>query len=163
MNRQHPLEHRIPPPLVAFTVLMLQVAAGRWVHVPMFTTTVTRPDLAAYQIVGIVIGLAGLAIIVAGVLAFRSHATTVNPLDPGKASSMVTGGVFRFTRNPMYLGMALFLLNMAFVTNNALALLGPLLFAAWITRFQIIPEERALDKLFGAEFGDYCARTRRWI
>ncbi|QZH75791.1 MAG: isoprenylcysteine carboxylmethyltransferase family protein [Erythrobacter sp.] len=163
MTRAHPLENRIPPPVVAFAVLLAELAAARWVPAAQFGPIAARPDLAPLQLAGIALGVAGLAAMAAGVLAFRRKATTVDPLHPEKATSVVTGGIFRFTRNPMYLGMALILLSVALVLSNALALLGPLLFAAWITRFQIRPEERALEHLFGAEFRNYRARVRRWL
>jgi protein-S-isoprenylcysteine O-methyltransferase Ste14 len=163
MARAHPLENRIPPPVVAVAIALLEVAAARWVPGASLEAGLARPALAALQMIGIALGVAGLSVIFAGVLAFRRKATTVDPLHPEKASSMVTGGIFRFTRNPMYLGMALILAGAALGLGNALALLGPVVFAAWITRFQIRPEERALELLFGAEFRDYCARVRRWI
>ena len=163
MAREHPLENRIPPPVVAGACALLQFAAARWLPPVHFGLVVARPNLAPQQMFGIACGVAGLAIILAGVLAFRRKATTVDPLHPGKASSMVTGGIFRLTRNPMYLGMALILLGFALLANNPLMLFGPLLFAAWITRFQIAPEERALEQLFGAQFLEYRSRVRRWV
>ena len=79
------------------------------------------------------------------------------------ASSLVATGVFRFTRNPMYLGLFLVLAGWAAHLANAAALAGPLLFALYVTRFQILPEERALATKFGPEFDAYKLRTRRWI
>ena len=76
---------------------------------------------------------------------------------------MVTHGVYRFTRNPMYLGLLLILLGLAVYLASPWVLLGPVAFAAFITRFQIQPEERALTARFGATYTDYCARVRRWL
>lgn len=115
-------------------------------------------------------GWAALALLVLGggimltaARQFRQAKTTVDPLHPEAASSLVQGGVFRFSRNPMYLGMALILGAWAVFLGNALALLLVGGFVAWINRFQIAPEERALRAHFGAEFDRYMAEVRRWI
>ena len=150
------LEHRIPPPIVCllFGVLMWLVA-GVSMRVPI--PFQTRLGLA------LIWALAGIAIAMLGAQAFRRAQTTVNPLTPEAASSLVVGGIFRHTRNPMYLGLSSVLLGWAIYLAAPWALLGPVLFAAYITRFQIIPEERALAQNFGQAFAGYCAQVRRWI
>ena len=100
---------------------------------------------------------------VAGLLAFKKAQTTVNPLAPNRSTAVVSTGVYRITRNPMYLGMALILLGLALYLASPWALLGPLVFAAFITRFQIQPEERALTARFGAAYTAYCTQVRRWL
>ena len=106
---------------------------------------------------------AGIAFDVADLLSFRASRTTVNPLKPERASALVTQGVYRLTRNPMYVGMACLLLAWAAWLWQLLPLLGPAAFVLYITRFQIRPEERALAALFGAEYAAYTARVRRWL
>ena len=113
--------------------------------------------------VSIVLAASGIAISAAGTWSFWRARTTVNPTRPDAASSLVATGVFRFTRNPMYLGLFLVLAGWAAHLANAAALAGPLLFALYVTRFQILPEERALTTKFGPEFDAYRSRTRRWI
>ena len=105
----------------------------------------------------------GIAISVAGVVSFRRARTTVNPTRPDTASALVATGIYRFTRNPMYLGLFLVLAGWSAYLANAAALAGPLLFALYIDRFQIVPEERALATKFGAAFDTYRRQTRRWI
>lgn len=105
----------------------------------------------------------GLAILLAAVLDFSRSETTVNPLEPEKAESLVVSGLFRFTRNPMYLGMALILFAWALYLANALAIIGPVLFIASITVLQIKPEEEALGKIFGQDYAEYRKRVRRWL
>jgi len=105
----------------------------------------------------------GAAVAIGGVMSFRRARTTVNPLKPETSAALVSTGVYSFTRNPMYLGMALALLAWAVYLSSIWSLLGPLLFALYITRFQIVPEERVLDRLFGASFAAYKARVRRWL
>jgi protein-S-isoprenylcysteine O-methyltransferase Ste14 len=84
-------------------------------------------------------------------------------LKPETATSLVTNGVYRYTRNPMYLGMLLVLLAWAIYLSAPAALMGPIAFWLYIQRFQIQPEERALVAMFGSAFTDYMSRVRRWI
>jgi len=99
----------------------------------------------------------------AGVLAFRARKTTVNPLNPDAASTLVVDGVYRFSRNPMYLGFLLMLAGLAvYLSSPTAAILVPA-FCAYINAFQVRPEERALLARFGPSFVEYKASVRRWI
>jgi protein-S-isoprenylcysteine O-methyltransferase Ste14 len=150
------LEHRVPPPIVgAITAaLMLGVA---WL-IPALTFAMPwRMPLV------VVLFCTGVALDVIALGYFLRARTTINPLNPGKASALVAGGIYRFTRNPMYLGMVTLLLAWAVYLSNVAALAGLALFVAYINRFQIEPEERALRARFGQEFDAYCRRVRRWI
>ncbi len=98
-----------------------------------------------------------------GVIAFRHARTTINPTKPDASSALVSAGVFRITRNPMYLGLLLLLFSFAIYLSSVWALPIPLLFAAYIDRFQIAAEERVLSRLFGADYATYKAKVRRWI
>lgn len=111
----------------------------------------------------VVIAVIGLAIDVAGLVEFRKARTTMNPMRPDAASALVRGGVFRWTRNPMYLGMAIVLLGWAIYLAHPLSLLGIPCFIAYLNRFQIAPEERVLERRFGAEFLAYRESVRRWL
>jgi protein-S-isoprenylcysteine O-methyltransferase Ste14 len=114
--------------------------------------------------VAAVLGVAGgLAVSLAGVIEFRRARTTVHPLRPERASALVSGGIYRFTRNPMYVGMLTTLLGWAAWLAAPWALLGPVAFVAFIGRFQIAPEERVLQRLFGADYEAYTRRVRRWL
>jgi len=106
---------------------------------------------------------AGLAIGLSGVAVFRRAGTTVDPMKPGSASSLVRSGIYRLTRNPMYVGLLLVLLGWAVVLTSPAALVVASSFVLYMNRFQIVPEERALRSRFGAEFEAYRARVRRWI
>jgi protein-S-isoprenylcysteine O-methyltransferase Ste14 len=109
------------------------------------------------------IALAGALLAVLGVVSFQRAKTTVNPMSPGSSSALVTSGVYRMTRNPMYLGFLLILLGWAAWLSNAMALVPVPGFALYLDCFQIRPEERALASRFGQEFNAYKARVRRWI
>ena len=107
--------------------------------------------------------ICGLIVFISAVRSFRKQKTTVNPLKPKQASSLVTSGIFRFSRNPMYLGMLIILLSISFKFNLLGGIIISLLFFIFITKFQIYPEEEAMNELFGDKFAQYSNTTRRWI
>ena len=109
------------------------------------------------------LAILGAAIALAGVAAFRSQRTTVNPLTPNATSSVVSSGIYRVSRNPMYLGFLLALAGWAVFLSHAGSMMLLPAFVAYLTRYQIQPEERALLAKFGPEFALYMARVRRWV
>ncbi len=117
----------------------------------------------AFLWVGAFLSGMGLVILTLSVSAFLVAHTTVNPVDPLQTEAIVTTGLYRFSRNPMYLGMLLLLAGAACVAQNVLSLLVPFLFVFCITILQIKPEERALRTKFGDVYRDYKRRVRRWI
>ncbi len=149
-------EARIPPPLVGLLCGTLMWFADALIA-PVELLPAFRYGLAVLLAAG------GLAVAAAGVRTVTRASTTLNPLKPGDATALVTGGVYQWTRNPMYLGMLLLLAGWAVFLGNPLGLAGLALFVAWITRFQILPEERALRTLFGRTFDDYRQRVPRWV
>jgi len=151
-----PLEHKVPPPLVAALV-----AAGMW-GIAGFGPQLPIAPGPAWLAVTLLVAT-GLAFDVLGIMAFRASRTTVNPLKPERASALVTGGVYRVTRNPMYVGMVFLLLAWAVYLSAVLPFAGIIVFILYITRFQIQPEERVLKGIFGGEYSTYAARVRRWL
>lgn len=150
------LERRIPPPVVAACAAALMLGAA-WV-VPALTLELPWrvPAVIALAALGGSLDLAALA-------QFLRARTTINPLKPESASALVTAGPYRFTRNPMYLGLTVLLIAWA-VYLASLAALGLVpLFVLYIDRFQIAPEERVLAARFGAVYEDYRSRVRRWL
>lgn len=105
----------------------------------------------------------GAILLTLAVSAFVRAKTTVNPLEPGSAEKLVTSGLFRFSRNPMYLGMLLVLTGWVILLGAWSAMLAPALFIWIMTVLQIKPEERSLQLKFGDHFSEYRTRTRRWI
>jgi len=147
---------KLPPPLVLLV----------WVLIMWLLTVITnswRFTFPAQTLVSAIFLAAGFIITIVAIIGFRAAATTINPMSPEKASSLVTSGIFSFSRNPMYLGMLLVLIAWFFHLGSLLNLAALYLFYLFITRFQIEPEEQALRKLFGDAYDDYCARVRRWI
>ncbi|EKT4441391.1 TPA: isoprenylcysteine carboxylmethyltransferase family protein [Stenotrophomonas maltophilia] len=150
------LETRVPPPLMmllcgAIGYLASRLAAGPVVPLPM-------PALLAGGVVAI-----GLTLNLLPKLAFRRVRTTVNPLRPAMASALVTHGVYRYTRNPMYLGQATVLAGVMLYLQSPVALLAVPLFVLYITRLQIMPEERALSARFPEAYAAFRQRVRRWL
>lgn len=150
------LELKLHPPVVALLVGALMWGIARLG--PPLALPAALQWGAALALAGTGVALAG-----AGALAFRRARTTINPHTPEKSSSLVTTGVYRFTRNPMYAGIALVLAGWAVALASGWALLGPPAFVAYIGRYQIAPEERALAGVFGPAYAAYRSRVRRWI
>ena len=150
------LELKIPPVLVAL------LSAGMTWLVARFTPALPLP-LEIRTALCITFLLAGAIVGLAGVRSFRKARTTVNPLNPASASSLVVNGIFQYTRNPMYLALLFLLIALCACFENAYSLAVPAAFVWYMNRFQIGPEERAMERLFGSEFLDYKARVRRWI
>lgn len=150
------LELKIPPPLVAALI-----AAAMW-GLAAFEPSFHLPPLVRQAAVAALV-VGGLAFDVLGLVAFLRARTTVNPLTPSKASALVTQGIYKLTRNPMYVGLVLLLTAWACHLSALWPLLGPVLFVLYINRFQIEPEERVLRALFGEAYAAYAARVRRWL
>ncbi|MBL8199411.1 MAG: isoprenylcysteine carboxylmethyltransferase family protein [Chromatiales bacterium] len=150
------LETRIPPPLVG--LLMGTVA---WLASSAFAPTGIGFPVRLTLAVALV--LLGFALAGAGARTVSRAKSTLNPVKPETATALVTAGIYRYTRNPMYLGMAACLLAWSAWLGTLAGLIGAPLFVLYMNRFQIAPEERALSRLFGAEFSAYQSRVRRWL
>jgi protein-S-isoprenylcysteine O-methyltransferase Ste14 len=151
-----PLENRIPPPLVTLIVGFAMWGASR-----LSSPLSIAPELR-YAIV-VLFFAAGALLGAPAVSAFVRARTTIDPVRIDTASTLVTSGIYRMTRNPMYLAMTSLLLSFAAYLAAPWSLLGPLFFVLFITRFQIVPEERAMSAKFGAHYADYIGRVRRWL
>jgi len=150
------LELKIPPVVQAFAGGLL-----------MWMVTLVTPviDLSPQVRLGggLAMAAAGFLIALTGIITFRQAGTTFHPTNPGAASSLVTSRVYRFTRNPMYMGIILVLFGWATFLASIFSLVVLPLFVLYITRFQIVPEERAMVSLFGPEYDAYRQKVRRWI
>ena len=150
------LELKIPPPIVALLIgvaMWFASHSGPSIELPLLERAIAF----------LVIALVGGGTALAGDLEFKRAKTTINPLKPQNTSALVTSGIYRFTRNPMYVGLALVVLGWAAFLCSAWALAGPVAFVLYIGRFQIAPEERILVAKFGAAYSDYASRVRRWL
>lgn len=146
------LELKVPPLLLFVVLAVALVASGR--HDLVFS---------GYGIVGMLgLGLSAVCCLL-GVYHFRQARTTVDPLHPQRASQLVQHGVYRWSRNPMYLAFAMALGSLALIVQSWQGVLDMIVFIAYITRFQIYPEERALQQQFGLHYQQYCQKVPRWL
>ena len=148
------LENKIPPAVVWLVCALIMKSIA---YVLPF---VALPHL---PVVAIVMTLIGIGAGIAGIWNFYKARTTINPLEPSEATHFVSGGIYKLSRNPMYVGLACCLVSWAIWLSYLLPWLGVVLFVAYMTRFQIIPEERVLRQKFGDEYQNYCLKVRRWL
>jgi protein-S-isoprenylcysteine O-methyltransferase Ste14 len=153
----HALELKIPPPVVAALLGWLVWLAGRWLPLEALLLP------ADWRLVfALLCGAAGVTLDLVGLVTFRRARTTFNPLRPSATSALVEHGIYRRTRNPMYVGQLLALLGWLIWVGHPMGVLAPVALVAYVTRFQIRPEERVLQAKFGDAFSRYRARVPRW-
>lgn len=148
------MKNKIPPPLVTlFFGLCISFSQE---YFPEF-------NLKFLTILSYIFYFAGLTILVLAVRLFKKQNTTVNPIKIENASSLVTSGIFKYSRNPMYLGMVMILFGLALMFNLVGGIFFVLLFMIYITKFQIRPEEEVMERLFGEDFIKYKHKVRMWL
>ena len=148
------MNNKIPPPIVTlFFGLCIYLSRP---YFPEFSNSVLNS-------LSFISFLVGVFVFSSAVLSFKKLKTTVNPISIENASSLVVSGIFKYSRNPMYLGMSFVLLGLTFKFNVIGGLLFTGIFMLFITIFQIKPEEVAMEKLFGQEWKDYTKNVRRWL
>jgi protein-S-isoprenylcysteine O-methyltransferase Ste14 len=150
------LELKIPPLLFVVVIggamwLIARLIPHWWIDIP------------ARFFIAVSILVAGLTFALAGVYEFRRAKTTVDPTKPQSSSAVVQSGVYRYSRNPMYLGFLLVLVAWSVYLANMGSALFIVVFVLYMNRFQIAPEERWLEEKFGPDYGSYTARVRRWV
>jgi protein-S-isoprenylcysteine O-methyltransferase Ste14 len=150
------LELKIPPPAVTALVAVMMWGISR------LTLPLEVPGLIRV-VVAVLLVLTGACIGIAGVVAFRRGKTTINPMRPQTTSALISSGIYRFSRNPMYVGILFALVAWAIFLSSAWAMIGPVAFVLYINRYQIEPEERVLASMFGAAYADYKSAVRRWL
>jgi len=150
------MDLKIPP-----AVLVALAALGMWLGrrlVPAATL-----QLPALKVAAVLFAALGVTVAVLGLRSFRRAGTTVNPVAPQNASTLVRSGIYRISRNPMYLGFALLLAAWGLWLANLVSLLVLPAFVLYITHFQIVPEERVLEARFGHAYAEYRRQVRRWL
>ena len=145
---------KIPPPILVIILTSL---------VYFSSTKLELIYLPYRQIVSVVILIIGLIVIVSPVVDFIKSKTTINPVKFKNVNRLVTTGIYRYSRNPMYLGMILIIISTTVYYLNFLSVFSPLIFYIWINKFQINREEIFLEEKFGSEYLKYKSKTRRWI
>ena len=150
------IELKIPPPIIAL------ISATLMWHISKITNVYSySPDLLAPYSIALLI--LGLSIDITALISFRLSQTTINPMKPSNTSQLVNTGIYKLSRNPMYLGLFCTLCAWAMWLGDALNLAVLFIFIYYITHFQIIPEEKILEKIFPEEFESYKSKVRRWL
>lgn len=150
------LETKIPPPVVLLIVGFLM-----W-HGASIGPAFVLNEIVRWMVIAFFL-LTGLLIAVLGVIEIVKVNTTINPMRPDKTSALITGGIYRVTRNPIYLGDACLLIAWSFYLSSFFMLIGVMAFVIYINRFQIMPEEKILTKKFGLVYANYQTKVRRWL
>ena len=146
------LETKIPPLIVVLFFLFLIFFLRNLLQV--FTFKIYVPFFFLWL---------AIAFFSTGIIEFRKYKTTLNPLKPEESSALLTTGVFKFSRNPIYLALLNLLISFSIYLGSFLGLIILPLFVIYMNQFQIKPEEKAMLKLYGKEFENYCSNVRRWI
>ena len=150
------LSLKVPPPVQAITFGVLMWVVARQASGGQFQFELQLP-------VAILFAVAGVALVVTSMMEFRRASTTIDPFHPEEATSLVDSGVFRFSRNPMYVSLLLVLIAWFIWLGSFYNLAALALFVSYITAFQIKPEEAVMKSLFGEKYDQYRSRVRRWI
>ena len=147
---------KMPPPVIAL-IAVITLFIVHWM-LPFLSIRIP-----GQSILGGLLILAGIAVAVVAVRGFFQAETTIRPDEVDKASTLVTSGLYRFTRNPMYLGLALLIAGIGLALGTMFVPIVLAVFVWVITTKQIIPEERALENIFGQDYVSYKNDVRRWI
>ena len=152
------LDNKIPPPVVA----VFCAAAMYWLAHSKFAIPI---NILAHMELEIALTILLVAVLIAfcAVWSFKQAQTTISPTKPQNSAALVTTGLFKYSRNPMYVAVALSLFAFVIYLNDYLSLIGVVAFVLYITQFQIKPEERVLREKFGAPYETYLSSVRRWI
>ena len=145
----------IPVVQVIIAVLLMIVFSKLWPELIL--------NWPAHKQIAILLFSLAIVVGVSAIVSFKRHKTTVNPTKPEASTSIVSSGVYSLSRNPMYLAMLISLISVAYYLQHITALPVILIFIAYMTRFQIIPEEKMLTKIFSQQYLDYQSRVRRWL
>lgn len=150
------LKNRVPPPLVAGLFMFVMWAVS-------FVVPALEINSGLGLVLSMLVVVTGIIFCIAAIVSFKKAKTTANPLKPETTRVLVSSGIYTISRNPMYVGLALFLLGWAVYLSSPWLTLGVVGFVFYMNHFQIEPEELALKDLFGAEFISYQSKVRRWL
>ena len=147
------METKIPPPIVTLIFIFL---IG-------FSNRLIEPFSFEYQTpLGVMIIICGLSVLISAARVFKQLETTINPMQPSQASKLAIIGPFKYNSNQMYMGMSIMLIGFGLIFGAKLTVCLVVMFVLYITVFQIIPEERAMQEKF-TDWKDYCSKVRRWL
>ncbi len=145
---------KIPPPLVVLILVISTFFSSKKIDLI---------QIPFQSFISIFILSIGILILLNPVLKFKKSKTTINPIKFKKVNKLVTSGIYKYSRNPMYLGLLMIVVSSSIFYLNIYSILTPLFFYLWINRFQIKREEVFLTEKFGEDYLSYKKKTRRWI
>ena len=145
---------KIPPPLLVLILVVSSFFSSKKINIILIPNQ---------NIVSIIILLVGLLILIIPVSNFIKYKTTIDPIKFKKVNKLITSGIYKYSRNPMYLGLLMIVISSSILYLNIYSVITPFLFYWWINRFQIKREEIFLSEKFGKEYLSYKTKTRRWI
>ena len=150
------LKLKIPPAVLFLLCVVLMWLTDRWLSFEPLVLLI--PD----WVYSLFLSIGGLTILL-GIIEFRRKSTTINPHKPQDTTAFVKSGIYRLTRNPMYLGMVLILCAAVVRLENMLTILFIPIFIWYMNELQIKPEEEVMEQKFGDEFLEYKKKVRRWL
>ena len=145
---------KIPPPLLVLILVISNYFSSKKIHLI---------HLPNQKLISIIILLIGMLILINPIFGFIKSKTTINPIKFKKVSKLITSGIYKYSRNPMYLGLLMIVISTSIFYMNIFSILTPFFFYCWINKFQIKREEIFLTEKFGKEYILYKTKTRRWI
>ena len=145
---------KIPPPLLVLILVVSNYFSSKKIDLIL---------LPNQDITAIIIFLIGMLILINPIFKFIKSKTTIDPIKFKKVNKLITSGIYKYSRNPLYLGLLMLVTSTSIFYLNIFTITTPVFFYFWINRFQIKREEIFLTKKFGKEYLLYKTKTRRWI
>ena len=145
---------KIPPPILVLILVISNYFSSKKIDLIHFPNQ---------DLISIIILLMGMIILINPIFKFIKSKTTIDPIKFKKVNKLITSGIYKYSRNPMYLGLLMIVISTSMFYLNIFSIITPILFYFWINRFQIKREEIFLTEKFGKEYLLYMTKTRRWI
>ena len=145
---------KIPPPLLVMILIIFNYFSFKKIDLILIPNQ---------NLISLIIFLIGVLILINPIFKFIKSKTTIDPIKFKKVNKLITSGIYKYSRNPMYLGLLMIVISTSILYLNILSITTPFLFYFWINRFQIKREEIFLTEKFGKEYLSYKTKTRRWI
>ena len=145
---------KIPPPLLVLILVISNCFSSKKIDLIL---------LPNQELISFIIFLIGILILINPIFKFIKSKTTIDPIKFKKVNKLITSGIYKYSRNPMYLGLLMIVISTSIFCLNIFSIITPILFVCWINIFQIKREEIFLTEKFGKEYLLYKTKTRRWI
>jgi|TARA_B100000214_G_scaffold223541_1_gene162660 Putative protein-S-isoprenylcysteine methyltransferase len=145
---------KIPPPLLVLVLVISNYFSSKKIDLILIPNQ---------KLISFIILLIGVLILITPIFKFIKSKTTIDPIKFKKVNKLITSGIYKYSRNPMYLGLLMIVTSTSIFYLNIFSIITPIIFYCWINRFQIKREEIFLTEKFGNDYILYKTKTRRWI